>query len=280
MPLVKMTSLLEGASKNNYAVGAFSVSNMEMVMGAVEAAEDLNSPIILQVAQVRLAYSPIEIFGPLMIAAAKEAKVPIAVHFDHGIDIDYIKKALDLGFTSVMIDASMKAIDENIESVNWVMELAKPYNADVEAEVGQLAGSEDGSVDHEMIYSRPDDVVKLYEKTGVDAIALSFGNAHGLYKQEPKLKFDILEEANNKVPIPLVLHGGSGVSPQDFRKCIKSGIRKINVATASYNMVEQYVRDYCKSDKQDYFIMSNSMVMGAYESVSRHIKIFGSDNKA
>lgn len=279
MPLVSMSSILKDAADKDYGVGAFSVSNMEMVMGAVKAAEDLNSPIILQVAQVRLPYSPIEIFGPIMVAAAEQSKVPIAVHFDHGTDLEYIKKALDLGFTSVMIDASMESIEDNIEIVKKVKELADGYNADVEAEVGQLAGSEDGSVDNDMIYSNPDHVWKLYNNTYVDAIALSFGNAHGLYKKEPKLRFDILEEARKKVAIPLVLHGGSGISPQDFRKCIKGGIRKINVATASYNMVEEYVRDYCKTDVHDYFAMSNSMVRGAYTSVSQHIEIFGSSNR-
>ncbi len=278
MPLVNMSSILKDATDKDYGVGAFSVSNMEMVMGAVKAAEDLNSPIILQVAQVRLPYSPIEIFGPVMIAAAKQSKVPIAVHFDHGTDLECIKKALDIGFTSVMIDASMKTIDENIEIVKKVKELANTYGADVEAEVGQLAGSEDGSIDNDMIYSNPDHVWKLYNNTHVDAIALSFGNAHGLYKKEPKLRFDILEEARKKVPTPLVLHGGSGISSQDYKRCIKGGIRKINVATASYNMVEEYVKEYCKTDEHNYFAMSDSMVRGAYTSVSKHIEVFS--NKA
>jgi fructose-bisphosphate aldolase, class II len=279
MPLVKMSSILKDGMKEGYGVGAFSVSNMEMVMGAVKAAHDFKSPIILQVAQVRLPYSPIEIFGPIMIAAAKEATVPIAVHFDHGTDLEYIMKALDLGFTSVMIDASLKPIDENIEIVKQVKELADQYDADVEAEVGQLAGSEDGSAEYEMLYSKPEDVRKLYKSTGIDAIALSIGNAHGLYKKEPKLRFDILYESQKQVPIPLVLHGGSGISDEDFRKCIKGGIHKINVATASYNLVEQYIREYCKTNVRDYFTMSHAMVQGAYESVSRYIKVFGSNNR-
>ena len=280
MSLVKMSSLLEDAKKGNYGVGAFSVSNMEMVMGAIKAAEDLKSPIILQVAQVRLPYSPIEVFGPLMVAAAKEASVPVVVHFDHGLDLDYIKKALELGFTSVMIDASLKPIDENIRLVQEVKALADQYDADVEAEVGQLAGSEDGTEGYERIYSDPLDVKKLYDSTKIQCIALSIGNAHGLYKKEPKLRFDILEETTKLVPVPLVLHGGSGISDEDFRKCIKGGIRKINVATASYNNVEQAVRDYCKTDIRDYFTMSNAMVNGTYSSVSKHIKVFGSNNRA
>lgn len=279
MPLVKMSSLLKEAMKEGYGVGAFSVSNMEMVIGAVKAAQDLRSPIILQVAQARLPYSPIEVFGPSMVAAAKQATVPIAVHFDHGTDIEYIKRALDVGFVSVMMDASLETIDKNIEIVKKAKEIADQYDADIEAEVGQLSCNEDGTQEYELKYSNPEDVRKLYEYTGVDAIALSIGNAHGLYKKEPKLRFDILEESQRKVPIPLVLHGGSGISDKDFKKCIKGGIRKINVATDNYNLVEQYVRNYCKTDDGDYFAMSNAMVMGAYESVSKHIKVFGSVNR-
>ncbi len=279
LSLVNMSKLLKEAEDNNYGVGAFSVANMEMVLGAIKAAEELKSPIILQVAQVRLPYSPLSVFGPLMIAAAKESKVPVAVHLDHGLDIETVKQALELGFTSVMIDASHLTINENIQMVQKVKEFADKYGADVEAEVGQLAGSEDGSVDHEMLYSDPDEVEKLYQNTHLNAIALSIGNAHGLYKNEPKLNFEILEEARKRVPIPLVLHGGSGISDDDFRKCIKGGIRKLNVATATFMSVEGEVREYCKLDKKDYFTMSARMVQGAYKNVSRHIEVFQSDNR-
>jgi len=280
MPLVNMSQLLKDAQKGNYGIGAFSVANMEMVMGAIKAAEELKSPIILQIAQVRLPYSPLSIIGPLMVAAAKTAAVPVAVHLDHGLDIEVAKQALDLGFTSVMIDASQLPIKENIAIVKKVIEIAKPYGASVEAEVGQLAGSEDGSVDNEMLYSDLDEVEELYKNTKLDAIALSIGNAHGLYKQEPKLNFNILEEARERVPVPLVLHGGTGISVTDFRKCIAGGVRKLNVATATFLAVENAVREYSKGEKRDYFLMSSTMVQGAYENVSKHIKIFQSDNKA
>lgn len=280
MPLVNMSQLLEDAQRENYGIGAFSVANMEMVMGAIKAAEELRSPIILQIAQVRLPYSPLPIIGPLMLAAAKTATVPVAVHLDHGLDIKVVKQALELGFTSVMIDASHLPLNENISIVQKVIEIANPYGANVEAEVGQLAGSEDGSVDNEMLYSDPDEVEKLYKNTNLDAIAISIGNAHGLYRQEPKLNFKILAQVQKRVPIPLVLHGGSGISDAEFKKCIAGGIRKVNVATATFMSVENAVRKYCKSNKNDYFAMSNAMVLGAYENVSKHIRIFGSDNKA
>lgn len=280
MPLVKMSALLKDAEKGNYGVGAFSVANMEMIIGGIKAAEELNSPIILQVAQVRLTYSPLEMFGALMVAAAKSAKVPVAVHLDHGLDLETVSQALELGFTSVMIDASHLPLKENIHIVQEVIGLAKKYGADVEAEVGQLAGSEDGSTDHEMLYSHPDEVEELYNKTNLDAIALSIGNAHGLYKSEPRLNFNILKEAHERVPIPLVLHGGTGISDEDFKKCIKGGIRKVNVATATFMAVEESMRRYCESEEQNYFLMSAKMVEGAYKNISRHIKVFESDNKA
>lgn len=134
-----------------------------------------------------------------------------------------------------------------------MIEIAKPYGASVEAEVGQLAGSEDGSVDNEMLYSDPDEVEELYKNTNLDAIALSIGNAHGLYKQEPKLNFNILEQARKRVPVPLVLHGGTGIGVTDFRNCIAGGVRKLNVATATFLSVENAVREYSKGEKKIIF---------------------------
>lgn len=280
MPIVNMSKLLKSAQKDNYGVGAFSIANMEMVMGAIKAAEELRSPIILQIAQVRLPYSPLGLIGPLMVAAAESATVPVAVHLDHGLTIDTVKQALDLGFTSVMIDASHLPIEQNIQMVQKVKELADRYGSDVEAEVGQLGGSEDGSVDNEMLYSNPDEVELLYQNTKLDAIAISIGNAHGIYKNDPKLNFTILKKTKERVPVPLVLHGGSGISDDDFRKCIAGGIKKLNVATATFLSVENAVRNYCKYEKKDYFVMSNAMVQGAYDNVSRHIRIFQSNNMA
>jgi len=280
MALTTLTELLEKAQKEGYGVGSFSVSNMEMVMGTIQAAEECKAPIILQVAQVRLPYSPIELLGATMVAAAKKASVPVAVHFDHGMDLNMIKAALETGFNSVMIDASSYPINENIRLVREVKKLAESYGAAVEAEVGQLPVSEDGKSEVELMYSDPAEVKLLYEETGVDAIALSIGNAHGLYKSEPKLNFQVLEETIKKVPVPLVLHGGSGISDEDFRKCISGGIHKLNVATITYQSVEEAVQEYCKGEARSYFTMSRAMVNGAYESVKKHIQVFGSTNKA
>jgi len=272
-----MKELLEAAEKGGYAVGAFSVANMEMILGAVRAAEELNSPMILQVAEVRLPYSPLEIIMPMMIAAAKNCKTPVAVHLDHGKDIECIRRALECGATSVMIDASSKPIEENIKITGRVRKLADEYGATVEAEVGILGKNEDGTGAGKTIYSDPEEVKRLYEETGVDAIALSIGNAHGFYKEEPKLEFSVLEKARQITGgLPLVLHGGSGISDEDFRRCIAGGIRKINVATATFSSVEKAAKAYASSGKTDYFALSAAMAEAAYENVKRHMLVFGS----
>lgn len=281
LSLVPMKELLLDAERGGYGVGAFSVANMEMILGAIKAAEELRSPLILQIAEVRLPFSPLEIIGPMMIAAAKEAKVPVAVHLDHGKTMECIAKALELGFTSVMIDASCQPIEENIRITKQVRELADRYGATVEAEVGQIGVSEDGACEGERIYSDPQEVRRLKEEAGPDAIALSIGNAHGLYKDTPKLNFEVLKKSRELTGMPLVLHGGTGISEEDFKTCIAGGIRKINVATATFLAVEQAARIYADTEeKRDYFKLSHQMAQEAYENVKQHILIFGSQGKA
>ena len=177
--LINMKELLSAAQKSDWAVGSFSVSNMEMVLGIIKAAEETNSPIILQIAEVRLKQSPLELIGPLMVAAAKNSKVPVAVHFDHGLSINKIKLALDIGFTSVMFDGSQLSLDENIEKTKQTVYLAKSYGASVEAEIGCVGGSEDGSEDIAINCTSPEDAVKFVSETNIDALAIAIGNAHG-----------------------------------------------------------------------------------------------------
>lgn len=275
MALTAMKDILAKAEKGGFGVGAFSVADMEMILGAVRAAEELNMPMILQVAQSRLHYSPLDKLAPMMLAAARNCKAEVAVHFDHGTDISVIHEALELGFTSVMIDASKYDIEGNIKLTKQVKKMADEYNATVEAEVGQLGVGEDGTHDSSKIHSDPLEVKRLYEETGVDAIALSIGNQHGFYKDTPKLRFDILEEANSLVPVPLVLHGGSGISDADFQKCIRLGITKINVATATFSAVKNAAKDCLDSGRTtDYFILSSAMADAAYENIKRHMKVF------
>ena len=275
MALVKMKDLLRRAEEKNIGCGAFSVGNMEMVRGAIRAAEDLDTPIILQIAEVRLKNSPLHLMGPMMVQAAKEAKVDVAVHLDHGLTFETVDKALELGFTSVMLDASTLPFEENIARVKAVVEKACKYGATVEAELGLVGGSEDGSCDHGIRCTDPDDAVVYARETGIDALAVAIGNAHGNYPVAPTLAFDVLEKIHEKVDIPLVLHGGSGITDKDFQRAISLGIRKVNIATASFNSLTAHVEKYMEStDKHNFFDLNEAMVQGTYENVKRHILVF------
>lgn len=281
MALVKMKDLLKRAEEKNIGCGAFSVGNMEMVKGAIRAAEELNTPIILQIAEVRLKNSPLHLMGPMMVQAAKEAKVDVAVHLDHGLTLETVDKALELGFTSVMLDASTLPFEENIAKVKTVVEKARKYGATVEAELGLVGGSEDGSCDHGIRCTDPDDAVVYARETGIDALAVAIGNAHGNYPVAPTLAFDVLEKIHEKVDIPLVLHGGSGITDKDFQRAISLGIRKVNIATASFNSLTAHVEKYMAStDKHNFFDLNEAMVQGTYENVKRHILVFNEPYQA
>lgn len=275
MALVTMKKLLEQASKERRGVGAFSVGNMEMVKGAVQAAEEMNTPIILQIAEVRLPHSPLALMGPMMVQAAKEAKVDVAVHLDHGLTVETVKKALELGFTSVMFDSSNYSFEENIERTKEVAELAKGYGATVEAELGLVGGSEDGSEDHGIRCTDPEDAKIFCERTGIDALAVAIGNAHGNYPVAPTLAFDVLEEIEKRTEVPLVLHGGSGITDDDFRRAISLGIVKVNIATASFNQLTKRAEEYFQTEvAHNYFKLNEAMVQGTYENVRHHIEVF------
>ena len=275
MALVKMKDLLRRAEEKNIGCGAFSVGNMEMVRGAIRAAEELDTPIILQIAEVRLKNSPLHLMGPMMVQAAKEAKVDVAVHLDHGLTFETVDKALELGFTSVMLDASTLPFEENIARVKAVVEKARKYGATVEAELGLVGGSEDGSCDHGIRCTDPDDAVVYARETGIDALAVAIGNAHGNYPVAPTLAFDVLAKIHEKVDIPLVLHGGSGITDKDFQRAISLGIRKVNIATASFNSLTAHVEKYMEStDKHNFFDLNEAMVQGTYENVKKHILVF------
>lgn len=281
MALVKMKQLLLQAQKENRGCGAFSVGNMEMVKGAIRAAEELNTPIILQIAEVRLKHSPLHLMGPMMVQAAKEAKVDVAVHLDHGLTMPVVEKALELGFTSVMLDASPLPFEENMERVKQVVRLAAGYGATVEAELGLVGGSEDGSTDHGIRCTDPEDAAIYARETGIDALAVAIGNAHGNYPVAPHLAFDVLEEIHQRVDIPLVLHGGSGITDRDFQRAISLGIRKVNIATASFNSLTAHAKDYFQSEgKPDFFGLNEAMEQGTYENVKRHILVFNEPYKA
>ena len=275
MALVPMKKLLENAEQKGIAVGAFSVGNMEMVMGAVWAAEELNMPIILQIAECRLKNSPLELMGPMMLSAAKNSKVDIAVHLDHGLRIETVQKALEMGFTSVMFDGSTLPLEENIKAVKTVREMADKYGATVEAELGVVGGNEGDGAAHEILCTNPDDAKLFCDETSVDALAVAIGNAHGNYPVLPNLRFDVLDDINKMIDTPLVLHGGTGITDEMFQQAIMLGVRKVNIATASFDNLAKYALEYCKPiQKANYFELSRQEAIGVYENVKRHIKVF------
>lgn len=191
-----------------------------------------------------------------------------------------IKETLEIGFSSVMFDGSHYPLEENIQKTKEIVELAKQYGATVEAEIGRVGGSEDGSEDIEMLLTSTKEAKRFAEETDVDALAVAIGNAHGMYNVDPDLQLDRLQEINEVVRIPLVLHGGSGISPENFKQCIQHGVRKINVATATFQNVITVVNTAARNTPySDYFTYHQDVIEAAYENVKNHMRIFGSENR-
>ncbi len=272
MALVNMRSLLKDANAGGWAVGSFSVANMECIRGVISAAEEARAPIILQIAEVRLPHSPLYLIGPMMLAAAKRASVPVAVHLDHGKTLPCIREALDLGFTSVMCDGSELPIADNVKLTEQVVSLARETGAAVEAEVGRVGRGEDGSEMEAQIASL-DDCFRM-DETGIDALAVGIGNAHGLYAAAPRLRYDVLERLNGRLRASLVMHGGTGLSDEQFRTVISLGMRKINVAT------DIFMAQAGACQGKDIFRNISASADAVSTVVKRYIKLFGSEGKA
>ncbi len=272
MALVNMRSLLCQAEAGGFAVGSFSVANMECIRGVIQAAESCRAPVIMQVAEIRLPYSPLYLIGPMMTAAAERASVPVAVHLDHGKTLNCVKEALKLGFTSVMCDGSELPIEENVALTKQVVALAAATGAAVEAEVGRVGRGEDGSEVKEQIASLDD--CKRMDETGIDALAVGIGNAHGLYTATPHLRFDVLEQIHGNLKASLVMHGGTGLTDEQFKKVISLGMRKINIATDIFMTQAGACRG------KDIFSNIAASVNAVSETVTRYIKLFGSEGKA
>ncbi|GHU74230.1 fructose-bisphosphate aldolase [Clostridia bacterium] len=225
MPLVKLTDILP---REPWAVCAFNVENMEMAQAVVEAAEALRSPVIIQTTSGTLKYSPPAVFAGIVHALAKASSVPIALHLDHGDSLERVRACLDAGYTSVMFDGSRLPFDENVDLTRRAVEMAG--GVPVEGEIGAVGGKEDGH-SAQAALTDPDQAVEFARLTGVSALAVAIGTAHGVYKSEPRLDVELLDVIARRVPVPIVLHGTSGISAGQVRECIAHGIRKVNVAT-------------------------------------------------
>ncbi len=227
--LVTLNEILKTAEERHCAVGAINTPNLECIIAALTAAERLNTPVILSHAQLHEEAAPLTVIGPIMVMMAKEAKIPACVHLDHCEDLEYLQTALGIGFTGVMYDGSALSYEENVANSREAVRMAHAVGASVEGELGTLPSREGGSgVAAGPVYTDPDLAVEFCKATGIDALAPSFGTAHGIYKSKPVLDLNRVEVIARETGLPLVMHGGSGVSEEDYRAAIRSGIRKIN----------------------------------------------------
>ena len=283
--LVTLKEILKDAEQKQVAIGSFNTPNLESIMAVIGAAEELDVPVILMHAQVHEEIMPLDVIGPVMLEKAEKARVPVCVHLDHGESIDYIARAFRLGFTSAMYDGSLLPFDENVANTCKVVEMAKEYHASVEAEIGTLGKREGGGPDSEdsvQIYTDPEDAQRFVEATGIDALACSFGTAHGLYLKKPQLDMSVLDGVRQRVPLPLVMHGGSGVSEEDYRAVIARGVRKINYYTYMAKAGGQAVREkILQSDGQPVFFhdIVNWGIDGMKQDVKRALRVFNMQEK-
>ncbi|UEL48777.1 class II fructose-1,6-bisphosphate aldolase [Terrisporobacter hibernicus] len=231
MALVTTKKMLLDAQKNGYAVGAFNVENMEMVMAVVSAAEETKSPVIMQTTPSTVKYADFDYFYANVKVAAQKANVPVAIHLDHGNSFQLAMKAYRTGYTSIMIDGSHGSFEENIALTKSVVDVCKNGNVPVEAELGKVGGKEDDLDGGDGGYTDPLEAKEFVQRTGADSLAISIGTAHGVYKGEPKLDLNRLSQIREVVDIPLVLHGTSGVPDEIVTECVNRGICKVNYAT-------------------------------------------------
>ncbi len=276
--LVTLNEALEIAEKEDFAIGAFNTPNLECMMAVINSAEYYNVPVIISHAQLHEAIMPLSTIGPIMLLMAKNAKVPVCVHLDHGESLEYLKQALDIGFTSIMYDGSVLSYEENVKNTIQAVAMAKKMGASVEAEIGVLGRSEAGgkeAVEEKAdVYTDPDLAKKFVEETGIDALAAIFGTAHGVYKTKPKLDFPRIEKIKSLVSIPLVMHGGSGVSPEDYTTAISKGIRKINYYTYMSREGVFAAKKLLKTEVGFFHDIADTAVKAMEEDVKKAMKIF------
>ena len=280
--LVNMKEMLSDAQKRKYAVGLFNTIDSDAIEGAIAAAEELRSPIIIGTAEVLLPYGELQLIGPSMINMAKKASVPVAVHYDHGLTFERCMEALHLGFSSVMYDCSTDSYEDNVKRVAEMTKIAHSFGATVEGELGHVGdnkGSEEGEShldDPSKFYTDPKMAKDFADRTNIDALAIAIGTAHGTYKTTPKLDIERLCEIRSTIPTPLVLHGGSGLSNEDFKNCINGGITKVNIFTDVYVAA----REAIVNASGNYHDIRDAKVLAIKEAVMKKMMLFESNGKA
>lgn len=282
--LVTGKEILVHAHENGYAVGAFNVNNMEQVHAIVEAAEETKSPVIIQASQGGLKYAGVEYISAMAKVGAENTSVPVAIHLDHGTDFKQIMLCIRNGFTSVMIDASHYELEENIRRTKQIVEMAHAVGVSVEAELGKIGGVEDDiAVDEkDATYTDPDEAERFVKETGLDYLAIAVGTAHGPYKGEPKIDFDRIKIIKERLNIPLVLHGSSGVPEESIKKAVGLGINKINIDTDIRMSFHSAVKEFIKNNPEAY---DPRKILGPARKAMKEViigkmKMFGSAGKA
>lgn len=277
--LVTLKEIMDYAEEHKIAIGSFNTPNLEALQAVIAAAEEENLPAIVMFAQCHEPWIPVDVIGPIMVDFAKKAKVPVCVHLDHGETLDYVEKCVDLGFTGIMYDGSVLPYEENLANSKKAVELAARTGASVETELGSMgrresgAGDDTGAADETKIYTDPDLAAEFVEKTGTDLLACSFGTTHGIYLEEPKLDFDVVRNVRAKTDdIPVVMHGGSGVSREDYHQAVEAGVRKINYFTYSDKAGGAAAAEVVKSAGENEPIFFSSISMAAREAIKENVQ--------
>jgi fructose-bisphosphate aldolase class II len=279
-----MNAFLPTAKEKKFAVGQFNMNNLEFAQAIMEAAAELNSPFIYGVSEGALKYMGIEFTVAIAEAAARKSGLPIALHLDHGSSFDVAMKCIRAGFSSVMFDGSHHSFEDNIRLTKEVVKAAHAMGVSVEGELGTIGGVEDDiSVDEEDAnLAKPEEAIRFYEETGVDCLAIAVGTAHGMYAGEPNIRFDIIEKVASAIPVPVVLHGGSGVPDDMIRRSIQAGVGKINVNTENQVACTDAIREVLNKDSKVYdprkYLGPARTAM--VEVVKSKILLFGSNNQA
>lgn len=282
MALVTSKEMLKKAQEGKYAVGAFNVENMEMVKAVLQAAEELQAPVMLQTTPSTVKYGTLETYFAIVAAEAKKVRIPVCLHLDHGNSYELAAQAIQAGYTSVMIDGSHEEFEKNVEITKKVAELAHACGIPVEAELGRVGGKEDDLECDEDTNTDPEEAREFVERTGVDSLAVAIGTAHGFYAKTPVLDKERVSQVKEVVSIPLVLHGASGLSDEDIRECVERGMCKVNFATelrAAYTDAGKKLL----AEKPETFDPKKLGVVGmeaVKELVKNRMKVCGCDHKA
>ena len=277
--LATLNDVMKIAEGKKIAVGSFNTPNLEALQAVIEAAEELDLPVIIQFAQCHEPWIPLAVIGPIMVNAAEKSKVPACVHLDHGETLEYLQQALDIGFTAIMYDGSTLSYEENLENTKKAVAMAAKTGASVEAELGSMgrresgAGDDSGENDDTKIYTDPHQAKIFVEETGIDALACSFGTTHGIYLTQPKLDFEVVKNVRSLTgDIPVVMHGGSGVSKEDYFKAIHAGVRKVNYFTYMDKSGGNAVAEYVNSVKEGEPMFFSSASMAARDAMKENVK--------